>query len=177
MEAQDEAIVEMTLRDDQISLDAIFRAQYGRVVRIIAKVIRDPGHAEELAVEVFLKWSRNPLAKGPKSEGWLYRTAVRMALDELRREARRARFDGVLALTQPPTPEELHAATQEQNKVRAVLAALPRRKGELLLLRSQGLNYEQLASALDLNPASVGTILSRAQMAFRKEYLKRYGDK
>jgi Sigma-70 region 2 len=98
VEAQDEAVVEMDLSDAQIGLEAIFKTQYVRIVRIIARVIRDPSHAEELAVEVFLKWSRNPLAKGPKSEGWLYRTAFRMALDELRRGPsspfrRRAGFD------------------------------------------------------------------------------------
>ena len=32
-----------------------------------------------------------------------------------------------------------------------------------------------LAAALELNPASIGTLLTRAQDAFRKEYIKRYG--
>jgi hypothetical protein len=35
---------------------------------------------------VFLKWSRHPNAHGDGAEGWLYRTAVRGALDELRRQ-------------------------------------------------------------------------------------------
>jgi RNA polymerase sigma-70 factor, ECF subfamily len=34
-----------------------------------------------------------------------------------------------------------------------------------------------LAAALKLNPASVGTLLSRAQQAFRKEYIQRYGER
>ena len=36
-------------------------------------------------------------------------------------------------------------------------------------------SYEELALSLGLNPASVGTLLGRAQQAFRKEYLERYG--
>src|SRR5580704_8989647 len=60
-------------------------AQYKRMCRVIARVLRDPARAEELAVEVFLRWSRHPNAHGDKAEGWLYRTAVREALDELRR--------------------------------------------------------------------------------------------
>ena len=36
--------------------------------------------------------------------------------------------------------------------------------------------YDELASTLDLNPSSVGTLLARAQQAFRKEYIKRYGE-
>jgi RNA polymerase sigma-70 factor, ECF subfamily len=177
VDAQHDVVVEMTSNDARFDLAAIFEAQYGRIARVIARVIRDPGRAEELAVEVFLKWSRNPLARGTKAEGWLYRTAARMALDELRKQARRNRYDGLSAwVGKPPTPEELHAAAQEQNKVRAVLSAIAPRQAELLLLRSQGLSYDELASTLNLNPASVGTLLSRAQQAFRKEYVEKYGE-
>jgi RNA polymerase sigma-70 factor (ECF subfamily) len=65
---------------------------------------------------------------------------------------------------------------EEQEQVRTVLAALDSRQAELLLLRSSGLSYEEVAAALDLNPASVGTLLSRAQQSFRKEFIKRYGE-
>jgi RNA polymerase sigma-70 factor (ECF subfamily) len=191
VDARNEAVIEingeMSTNDAQPDLEAIFEAQYERIARVIARVIRDPGRAEELAVEVFLKWSRSPWARDSKTQGskaeiskseaWLYRTAARMALDELRKQARRNRYDGLSAwVRKPPTPEELHAAAEEQNKVRAVLGALAPRQAELLLLRSQGLNYDELASTLDLNPASVGTLLSRAQQAFRKEYVKKYGE-
>ena len=56
-----------------------------------------------------------------------------------------------------------------------MLAAIDFRTAELLLLRSDGLSYEELASALEMNPKSVGSLLSRAQETFRKEYIKRYG--
>jgi DNA-directed RNA polymerase specialized sigma24 family protein len=36
--------------------------------------------------------------------------------------------------------------------------------------------YEELAAALSLSPASVATLLSRARLAFRKEYVRRYGE-
>jgi RNA polymerase sigma-70 factor (ECF subfamily) len=49
------------------------------------------------------------------------------------------------------------------------------RQAELLVLRSDGLSYEELAAALHLAHGSIGTFLSRAEQAFRKEYIKRYG--
>src|SRR5208283_3176381 len=135
---------------------------YERVARVIARVIRDPSRAEELAVEVLLKWSRTPLAHGSKAEGWLHRAAVRMALDELRKQRRRLHYERFLGMVRrPPTPEEVHVEKQQQDNVREVLAMLAPRQAELLILRSQGLDYNELASALDLNPASVGTSLSR----------------
>jgi RNA polymerase sigma-70 factor (ECF subfamily) len=51
------------------------------------------------------------------------------------------------------------------------------RQAELLLLRHEGFDYRELAAALHLNPASVGTLLSRAQETFRKEYIKAYGER
>jgi RNA polymerase sigma-70 factor (ECF subfamily) len=139
-------------------------------------VIRDPARAEELAVEVFLKWSREPKAQGENAEGWLYRTAVRMGQNELRREMRRGRYEGLVGFFRgsPTTPEELLSARQEEQKVRVVLSVLEPRHPELLLLRGHGLSYDELASALELNPRSVGTLLGRAQQAFRKEYIRLY---
>ena len=58
----------------------------------------------------------------------------------------------------------------------SVLAALPAQQAEMLLLRSDGFQYDELGRTMSINPASVGTLLSRAREAFRKEYVKRYGD-
>lgn len=159
------------------ALDDIFRAHYERIARVIGRVIHDRARAEEVAVEVFLKWWRNPRAQGEHAEGWLYRTAVHKALDELRSQARRNRLERLIGLAResPPTPEHLYAASIEQQRVRTVLGALKSRDAELLLLRSQDLTYQQIAASLALNPNYVGSLISRAQAAFRKEYLKRYG--
>jgi len=159
-------------------LDNVFRAQYERIARVIGRVIHDQARAEELAVEVFLKWWQNPQAHGAGAEGWLYRTAVREALDELRRESRRTRFERLLHVFResPPTPEHLCSVADKQRNVRAALAALNPDQAEILLLRSEGLSYQELAVALDLAPNYVGSFLSRAQDAFRKEYIKRYGN-
>jgi len=174
VDALSEALVETRPGEARLDIEPVFRANYDRIVRTIARVIRDRARAEELAVDVFLKFSRNQKAQQENIEGWLYRTAVRTGLNELRRQMRQERYERLVPFLRPaPTPEELLAGRQEQEKVRTVLNTLPRRQAELLVLRSQGLSYQELASALKLNPASVGTLLSRAQQAFRKEYGKR----
>jgi RNA polymerase sigma-70 factor (ECF subfamily) len=159
-------------------LETVFQAQYTRIARVIARVVRDFARAEELAVEVFLKLSRHPKGQGEKIDGWLYRTAVRVSLDELRRQSRRSRYEALSALVRrrQPTPEQIHASNEEQGRVRIVLSAIDPRRAELLILRSHGFDYEELACALSLNPSSIGTLLNRAQQAFRKEYIKRYGN-
>jgi RNA polymerase sigma-70 factor (ECF subfamily) len=176
--APGELTADIRADEADFDLDALFRAHYGRVATVIVRVVRDPARAEELAVEVFLRLSRNERVQGDSPEAWLYRTAVRMGLDELRRQTRRLHYERLLGFVQGtsvPTPEQIHAASEQRERVRRVLSTIPRRRAELLLLRSHGLSYEELASALDINPASVGTLLARAQQAFRKEYIKRYG--
>jgi RNA polymerase sigma-70 factor (ECF subfamily) len=164
------------VREEAPEFEAAFRLHYERMARVIARIVRDGGRAEELAVEVFWRLWKNPQALGADVGGWLYRSSVRAGLYELRRENRRARYHRLLRFGHSPsTPEEIHAATQEQEQVRAVLAAMNPRQAEMLLLRGNDLSYQEVAAALGLNPASVGTLLSRAQQAFRKEYLKRYG--
>jgi RNA polymerase sigma-70 factor, ECF subfamily len=158
-------------------LDGLFSAHFGRIARVIGRVIHDAARAEELAVEVFLKWSRTPKAQGEHAEGWLYRTAVRDSLDELRRQARKAKFERLFAPFReaPHTPEQVFLQETEQHRVRAVLSALDRRHAELLLLWAEDLTYREMADALAIQPSYVGSLLSRAQAAFRKEYVKRYG--
>ena len=175
--ASSEAVDGMSAAGTPFDFEATFRAQYDRIARVIARVVRDPARAEELAVEVFLQLWRSPQAQGEKAEAWLYKVAVRKGLDELRSRTRRSRYEGPFGfLKTVPTPEDVRTATEERERIRLVLAVMERRQAELLLLRSHGLSYDELAAALDLNPVSIGTLLGRSQQAFRKEYIKRYGE-
>ena len=176
VDVSSEAVPGIRAGEAAFDFEAIFRTRYERIARLIAKVVRDPARAEDLAVEVFLKLWRTPRAQDEKVEGWLYRTAIRRALDELRRRNRRTRYERLVHRgSRVPTPEDVRAAAEEQERVRLILGAMNPRQAGLLILRSDGCSYEELAAALDLNPVSIGTLLSRAQQVFRKEYIKRYG--
>jgi RNA polymerase sigma-70 factor (ECF subfamily) len=170
--------IEAAALDDAFDFETFFHVHYERIARAVARVVRDPARAEDIATEAFWKLWRNPkVCRSGQAVGWLYRTAVRMAIDELRKEARRIRNANLPVTGQSDkTPEEAHAAAEERDRVRLVLASLDARQAELLLLRSNDLSYADVAAALELNPASVGTLIRRAQQAFRKEYVKQYGE-
>lgn len=177
MNARSKAIAIMEAPPRPFDFESVFYTHYAQVARIIARVIRDPSRAEELAVDVLWRFWRTPQAQSEHAGGWLYRTAVRTGLNELRSRFRTSHHER-MADPAPgsPDPEQARAAVEEQEHVRSVLAALQPRQAELLLLRSNGLSYAELAASLELHPASVGTLLSRAQQAFRKEFIKRYGE-
>ena len=162
--------------DAPFDFDATFTANYRRIARVLVRIVGDPARAEDLAVDTFSRLLTHPRAQGAGVDAWLYRTAVRLGIDELRRRARRQRYDRWLAFIRAPrTPDEIFSCTQERSRVRAVLGALPRRQTELLLMRNEGLSHEEIARALLVKPGSVTVLLSRARQAFRKEYVERYG--
>jgi RNA polymerase sigma-70 factor (ECF subfamily) len=178
VDARTELIDRMDSETEPWDFDACFHAHYPRIARAIARIVGDNGRAEEIAVEAFWKLWRTPRAHGENAGGWLYRTAVRLGLNDLRGSQRRDKYERQADTpTAALTPEEVRAAEEERRQVRCVLAALDPRDAELLLLRSHGLSYDELAAAIDVKPTSVGTLISRAQQAFRKEYLRLYGER
>jgi RNA polymerase sigma-70 factor, ECF subfamily len=175
MDAQTEPVALAPTASSGFDFDAVFLAQYARIARIIFRIVRDSSRAEDLSVEVFWKLLRTKGAQGADVTAWLYRTAVRQALDELRKQCRREKYERLFSLSRPTSTDHPELATGRQSRVRAILAKLEKRSAEILVLRSEGLSYQEIAEALGFNPSSVGTLLSRAQQAFRKEYIKHYG--
>jgi RNA polymerase sigma-70 factor, ECF subfamily len=176
VEARSETSDAVATEERPLSFEAIFDLYYERITHAIARVVGDRACAEELAVDVFWKLWRNPKAVGEKAGGWLYRTGIHLAIGELRRRARHARYERLLRLTGPTTPEQIQTAEDERQQVRRVLAAIRPRDAELLLLRNNDLSYEEIAAAMRINSASVGTLIRRARETFRKEYVKLYGE-
>jgi RNA polymerase sigma-70 factor (ECF subfamily) len=154
----------------------LFTSYYGRLARLLYRVTGDKGRAEEVAAEAFWRLYRKPPPTRDNIEGWLYRTGLRLALDELRKAQRRARYESLAAVFGISAgPERALEQRETQARVRRTLAALSRQHASLILMRSDGFTYAEIAAALALNPASVGTLLARAEEAFRKEYERRYG--
>jgi len=156
--------------------DQLFNLFYGRLARLLYRVTGDQGRAEEIASEAFWRLHRNPPASQTNVEGWLYRTGLRLALDALKADRRRARYEALAgAFGFAPSAHTALEQDEERTRIRRALSSLRAEYVALILLRADGLSYAELAAALDLNPTSVGTLLARAQQAFRKEYVSRYG--
>lgn len=169
----------MTLPDEAAGdLEKLFDTYYGRLARLMYRVTGDMGRAEEVAAEAFWRLHHKPPPAKTNFEGWLYRTGLRLALDQVKKERRRARYEALASVFRATTtPEQALQQNQERERVRRALTALKPDQIALLTLRSEGFSYAQMAAALNLNPASVGTLLARAEQAFRKEYVNRYGER
>jgi RNA polymerase sigma-70 factor (ECF subfamily) len=163
--------------------EALFREHYPRVVGLLARLTGDPGQAEEIASDVFSKLSRCSMLLAGREDvaAWVYRVATNAGLDAVRANARRRKKEEAASRERWRTGSEdgaLDSLLREERgaRVRALLAAMKPRDAQILLLRSSGMAYREIAQALGVQPSSVGTILARAERDFERRYRARHGD-
>jgi RNA polymerase sigma-70 factor (ECF subfamily) len=168
-----------TAQDESRSMEfeALFREHWGRVVRLLQRLVSDPSEAEDLALETFLRLYRDHRRQQDNTNfgGWLYRVATNLGLQSIRSWKRRERYEttagrNVLEEIPESSPAEILAREEERRMVRRALARMNGRQSRLLILRYSGLSYQEIASALDLAPASIGPLLVRAEREFEKQY-------
>ena len=165
------------------AVETLFRAHYPRLAGMLARLTGDRGQAEEIAADVFHKLSRRPalLAGSDDLTAWMYRVATNAGFDALRMNSRRrkreesAGVNGIHAAAPDNALEEM-LREERRSRVRSVLGAMKPREAQMLLLRSSGLAYREVAQTLGIQPGSVGTLLARAEAEFERRYRARYGE-
>ena len=163
--------------------EALFRDHYPRVVALLTRLIGDRGQAEEIAADTFSKLARRSflLASRGGATAWIYRVATNAALDAIRSTRRRRRKEQAAVRERVRMGEQvctLDLLLREERgaQVRAILAVLKPREAQILLLRSSGMAYREIALALGVAASSVGTILARAEREFERRYRAQYGE-
>lgn len=163
--------------------EKFYLEHYGRVVGVLFRLTANRGDAEELANEVFVRLYRQQSLPNPDGNvaGWLYRTATNLGIDALRKESRRRQHENAAAresrqaqLADGPLAAVLE--DERRRRVRGILAQLKPVQAQALILRSSGFSYQEVADALDVKRVSVGTLLLRAEEAFRKIYRATAGE-
>lgn len=124
---------------------------------------------EEVIQEVFLSLYQH-LRRGKSREnlrGWLFRVAHNLALKRRCRTHREwaAQADGGApeSTADPgPNPETQAAASQYQQRLLAVVDALPALDRRCLTLRAEGLRYREIARVLEISLGAVSLSLARS---------------
>ncbi len=160
------------------TFNELFDMHWERVYRLLHRVVGDGDSAEELALDVFWQLYRTPPSIRDHDDlaGWLYRVALRRGYNALRAARRRDKYEqsaGAALLAATTTSPDVEVERRmEQERVRGVLAHLKPRSAELLILRYSGLSYKEIAATLEIAPASVGTLLARAEKEFEDEFVR-----
>jgi RNA polymerase sigma-70 factor (ECF subfamily) len=164
----------------EAEFEAIFREHFERMVRIARRVLGSDAEAEEVCAEAFLKLYRagSGVLAGGAVGAWLYRVASRASIDRLRQSKRHGveeELDPEAAGGADPDgddPLKRLMRNERIAEVRRALTQLKPEKSQLLLLRHSGLSYVEIAAAMQIKTASVGTMLARAEAEFSAHYQK-----
>jgi RNA polymerase sigma-70 factor (ECF subfamily) len=158
---------------DADEVERLFRTYHDGLVRYLTRRLGDRDWAEEVAQETFVRALRQERIVSERS--WLYAVATNLVRDEARKDERRRRHLQLLAdearetEREEPGPSSLERA-QEAAMARRALDQLAERDRSALLMREEGLDYQEIADALGLSPGSVGTTLARARRRLAEAY-------
>jgi len=169
---RDEAEVVTELQaGSQEAFDALIRHFHAPIFRLLCQMLGNPADAADTTQEVFLKAFRGigGFRRGSSLKTWLYRIAIREALNQRRwwrrHQSKESSYEAdelsgaELAVAHEPSPFEQCAARETQLAVRRALGRLPQVfRGAVVLRDLEGLSYEEIADVLEV---SVGTVKSR----------------
>jgi RNA polymerase sigma factor (sigma-70 family) len=141
-------------------LEALYRSDYRRFLRVAAAILRDEARAVDAVQDAFasaIRRRRQFRGEGPL-EAWVWRMVVNAALKER----------GRLSHTEL-TDFEVAATLEEPTPVAEAIARLPERQRLALFLRYYAdLEYESIATALQVSSGTVGATLNAAHASLRR---------
>ena len=153
-------------------VESLFRQYHAPLVRYLTRRLGDRDWADEVAQETFVRALRQSTIQNERA--WLFAVATNLVRDEARKDARRRRHLELLtaeakveADVEPVDPLE---RAEERGLARRAIEMLTERDREALLMKEEGLDYHEIAEALELSFASVGTTLSRARRRLVEAY-------
>ncbi len=181
----DEADLVSELQDgSEDAFDWLITHYHGPVYSLVYGMLADAADAADITQEVFLKAYKGIRAfrRGSQLKTWLYRIAVREALNHRRWAWRHLRQQ--TSIDAPPdehspalnledlaaTPFDQMATKEMQAVVRRALEKIPGPFRSAVLLRDlEGLSYEEVAEILDISVGTVKSRILRGRRALREQ--------
>ena len=147
------------------SFDALYRAEFARLVGALTLYCGDADQARDFVQEAMARacrdWER--VGRMPTPAAWVYRVAINLATSWFRRVAvARRHHEGVRAGVHTDPDRDLQMA------LRQAVAALPRREREAVVLRYVAdLSIAEAAEIMRCTPGTVKTLASRGTARLR----------
>jgi RNA polymerase sigma-70 factor, ECF subfamily len=176
--ASERELVERCRRGDEGAFQELVEAYKGLVFALIARTVQNRSRAEDLAQDVFLRIHRGlPYFRGEaRLSTWIYRIVANVCLQSQTRPANAA-FDAALSLDDPQARGQTMASASDRrfgdlelrDRLEKAIARLPAHYRLVIAAHYlDGLQYEDLAEALQLPLGTVKTQLHRAKQQLRR---------
>ncbi len=172
---------------DEDAFAQLVNSYQRRLVNVLTQLVGNAATAEDVAQEVFLRihQARRGYEPTARFSTWLFRIANNLALNRLRDDGRRKEFVMNAGDSSPfgPRPAERLVAdksgllptrqfdkSEMQSIVQSALQTLnEHQRMAVLLHKYEDLSYSEIADALEMSPAAVKSLLSRARDNLREK--------
>jgi RNA polymerase sigma-70 factor (ECF subfamily) len=182
---KDNSLVLAYLDGDEQAFRLLVERYQDKLINYISTLVHDYDLAVDLAQETFIRVFRNAgRYRGDyQFSTWIYRIATNLAIDEIRRRARKGRFflRNVLGLFQEdgealplpdarPSPEKTLDGKERLQRLRSAIDSLPQRyRVPFLLKEVEELSYEEIRDVLRISMGTVKSRIHRAKLLLREK--------
>ncbi len=175
---KDEELMRRVAAGSREAMAPLLRRYASSLLTFLRRMTGDRHRAEELFQEAFLAvWQHRARYDFPRPfRAWLFGIAVNKCRAEFRKlsstdDMPPERFD-VLTMSQGPSPVETAIAVESAKLVAEAVANLPPKQRAVLVLRVwNGLDYAEIASALDRTETTIRSQMFHALAGIR-QYLE-----
>jgi len=189
LESGDAELVRRALARDEAAVRAIMQANNRRLYRLARGILRNDSEAEDVVQEAYVRaFTHLESFRGDSSlSTWLSRITMNEALGRLRRQRPGVDIDALpqgaleaqiiqFPLAAGDDPEKSMAQREIQHVVEHAIDELPEPFRLVFITRViEGMNVEETAEILGLNPVTVKTRLHRARTMLRDNVEKKIG--
>jgi len=161
---------------DPRAFEDLVRGYQHRVFGVALRMLGSRAEAEDIAQDVFLRVHRavRDFRGEARLSTWLYGIASNLCLNRLASaDRKRMRHDDDALMQAPGDAVDATAAMEHaevQAALRQAIAELPDERRLVVVLRDlEGLSYEEIAQALDLEPGTVRSRLHRARLDLKSK--------
>lgn len=137
------------------------------------RLVGDRSIMDDVLQDAYLKAFRSLHTyepSGARFSSWLYRVVHSCAMDHHRRVGRRPVTSIEVTNEVPAGTADPSTIVTQRSSIRDALLDLPDNQAAVVaLVDGEGLSYEEAAEILDINPGTVGSRLSRAHAALRRQ--------
>ena len=176
MQVDDKQLINEFVGGNTSAYETLFDRYQSKIYNYAYNIVGNKEDAKDVAQEAFIKvFEALPNIKGDLNfSAYLYKTAHNKALDELRKKKRLASPDAIETEEDPDlnvSPQKTAMLKAQQVKVREAAMNLSEEYREVLTLREiDDQSYDEIAEVMNIPRNSVGVLLLRARLKFKKVF-------
>ena len=153
-----------------------------RVFSSVLNILQDTAEAEDATQETFIQVfeSIRTFKEASSLATWIYRIAIRKALEKIRRKKTRQRLHKILPWWMPEEKKSeaahfQHPGVVVENKEKATvlfkaIESLPEKQQlAFTLIKVEGMNYEEACAIMQQSTKGMESLISRAKVNLQKQ--------